>query len=245
MWLVVVGILFFMKRGLAESSSSFPATPGFDIPCGPGPEEKVGEAGKAARVDEVVEEEEEWDPVRARWANREVYRFAMEHLLPEKDQVIVDVGTGSGHKLIEMLGHHKKTYGLERAKQIERFKLKERYPDRAWIAVDEQDELNYGRIAKDLPRHIDLLLCIDLMDHVQDEAALADFLKHFPYKTLLVSVTKSYTRMAADPAWLSSFTVRSKHIGDNSMWWVLDPVYPVDEPSYVEFGQEFIPYSAL
>lgn len=87
---------------------------------------------------------------------REVYEAAGV-LMKEKDlQQVLDVGCGSGYKLIKYLGEFTTT-GVDVTSMIETNRL--RYPGRTWISTDDFVPKAHST---------DMLICADVIEHVAD-----------------------------------------------------------------------------
>jgi 2-polyprenyl-3-methyl-5-hydroxy-6-metoxy-1,4-benzoquinol methylase len=95
---------------------------------------------------------------------KEVYEAAREIMRTHKLQTVYDVGCGSGYKLVHILGDFLTT-GIDVPETIEI--VRSRYPDRVWL-VCGFDEV-------DLPK-ADLVICSDVIEHVDDPDALMRFL---------------------------------------------------------------------
>ncbi len=91
---------------------------------------------------------------------REVYAFAAEFMQTNQYQSVLDFGCGSGHKLIQYLGQFQ-TIGIELPETLTFLKVK--YPTRTWLEAGEIDSH---------ANKIDLIVCADVIEHVQDPEEL-------------------------------------------------------------------------
>ena len=101
-------------------------------------------------------------------AQRNVYTYAASIA---DVRSIVDLGTGSGAKLIEFFGA-KKTLGLDVAEKIAL--AKQRFPDRQW----------------ELPTHpieCDLLICADVIEHLADPLELIETINAGRWRHCVIS----------------------------------------------------------
>lgn len=109
----------------------------------------------------------------------EVYLYAKKILENENLNTIVDVGCGSGYKLIKYFDKYN-TVGIETEPCISF--LNETYPDKIWI--------NSGEPEKSFPKYkqnCDILICSDVIEHIVDPQKLINFLNTFDFKYLIIS----------------------------------------------------------
>jgi len=102
----------------------------------------------------------------------EVYSVA--HGLAKKFQAttILDVGCGGGFKLMKFFKDYDTT-GVDLQPAIDRLKVK--YPDRKWATTVE-------------PRYTaDIVICSDVIEHVDEPDALCDFIKSVKPKFVVLS----------------------------------------------------------
>ncbi len=95
---------------------------------------------------------------------REVYEVARDLMRERGWRTVNDVGCGSGFKLVHILGEFETT-GIDLPETIAR--VRRRYPDRCWL------EGSFD--ALDVPA-ADLVICSDVIEHVEDPDALMQFL---------------------------------------------------------------------
>lgn len=97
-----------------------------------------------------------------------VYRVAAR-LARQQDLVpVVDVGCGTGHKLVHRVGAVTDRFaGADQSSAIALARAT--FPDRTWVEGDIGDEVFWSRLAEVDPR---LVLCVDVIEHVDDPVAL-------------------------------------------------------------------------
>lgn len=120
------------------------------------------------------------------WQN-EVYQTAL--LLAEVLglETVMDFGCGSGFKLMKYFAKFK-TVGVDLPEALPR--LQQKYPDRHWCASD------FG-VAQG---GIDLLICSDVIEHVDEPDGFLALLKNFHPQWLVIS-TPDRKLMARYPRW--------------------------------------------
>ncbi len=105
----------------------------------------------------------------------EVYQAARRFADEQGLHVILDVGCGSGYKLIKYFADEE-TLGLELPETLAF--LQEKYPDRAWALSD---------FANPPREKFGLTICSDVIEHLQDPDALLVFLAHVDCEYFLFS----------------------------------------------------------
>lgn len=95
---------------------------------------------------------------------REVYESAQALMREHRLATVLDVGCGSGFKLVHILGEFETT-GVDLAPTIEH--VRRHYPDRNWV------DGSFENI--ELPK-ADLVICADVLEHVADPDALMHFI---------------------------------------------------------------------
>lgn len=106
---------------------------------------------------------------------KEVYQLTNDVALKENYKTIIDIGCGSGYKLIHQLGNFDTT-GIE-VDPTYSF-LIEKYPDRKWLLFDT--------VAPEKLK-ADLLVCADVIEHLPDPDDLLEFISAIDFKELLIS----------------------------------------------------------
>lgn len=105
------------------------------------------------------------------WQN-DVYRLAKKVAMKEGLKTVLDVGCGSGYKLLKYFKRFP-TVGSEVEPTLSW--LKERYPDRAWLPLDG------------LALKYDLVISADVIEHVPDPDALLEMIKRVHPKRVVIS----------------------------------------------------------
>ncbi len=96
-----------------------------------------------------------------------VYRWAAR-IAAAGRPVVLDVGCGSGDKLVDRVAPRAgTTIGVDQPSGIRL--AEERFPDHRWLARDLEDEATWDELAGLRP---DLVLCSDVVEHVEDPALL-------------------------------------------------------------------------
>lgn len=106
---------------------------------------------------------------------KEVYQLAGEIARKNNYQHILDVGCGSGYKLVHMLSAFHTT-GIEVDPTFSW--LKQQYPDRQWLLFDDITPSSL---------HTDLIVCADVIEHLPNPDDLLDFISDISFKQLVIS----------------------------------------------------------
>ena len=106
---------------------------------------------------------------------REVYELARFYLDKYSYTDVVDIGCGSGFKLLQYFSHCHTT-GIDVDATYE-FLLK-KYPDRHWIEASEKSRY---------PVRTDLVICADVIEHLEDPASLIETIKRIDFHLLFLS----------------------------------------------------------
>jgi SAM-dependent methyltransferase len=114
-------------------------------------------------------------------SQREVYQYCAAFMTAEKLETVVDVGCGSGFKLLTYLGQFK-TVGIETEPCYSA--LKRDYPEREWRLSGEPEKSFAGFDDSTAP---DVVLCCDVIEHIVDPDVLLDYLLQLDAKYYIVS----------------------------------------------------------
>lgn len=109
----------------------------------------------------------------------EVYLFTKTFMKDRGYRKVIDVGCGSGYKLVHHLGEFD-TLGIE-TEPCYSF-LKETYPDRNWH-ISGEPEISFPS------DHLDaeMVLCVDVIEHIRDPKLLIDYLLSLKFKHCIIS----------------------------------------------------------
>ncbi len=106
---------------------------------------------------------------------KEVYLLAKDILAEKGFQSVIDIGCGSGYKLIQYLGAYK-TIGIEVGKTYQW--LKQNYPGREWLLFDETNPTTL---------YTDLIICSDVIEHNENPDSLIAFIRSIQSKQIIFS----------------------------------------------------------
>lgn len=109
----------------------------------------------------------------------EVYEFAKNLLDEKKFSRIVDVGCGSGFKLIKYFDNYD-TIGIETEPCFSN--LIKKYPNKKWIKSGEPEK-NFSNFST----KTDIIICADVIEHLLDPDLLISYINLFEYKYLIIS----------------------------------------------------------
>ena len=113
----------------------------------------------------------------------EVYDYAKMLAVQNSYKTILDLGCGSGYKLIKFFGDSEfKKYGIDVEKTCA--PLRTKYPNATWISYDMDNEIG---LPNRLPKDIDLIICADVIEHLRDPDRLMKLLGEINYKLLILS----------------------------------------------------------
>ena len=104
----------------------------------------------------------------------EVYSYAKNRFLQENFTSTLDIGCGSGFKLIKYFNNSKTTC-LEVGASLEF--LKKKYSDKSWMKSD----FNHS------PEDHDLIICSDVIEHLSNPEDLLSFISKINFKLLVIS----------------------------------------------------------
>ena len=112
---------------------------------------------------------------------KEVYEFCCSFMKQNKLNNVIDVGCGSGYKLINILGEFN-TVGIETEPCYSI--LKQRYPLRKWLLSGEKEKsfLSYDEINEP-----DVVICSDVIEHIVNPNILLDYVLSLNSKYYIIS----------------------------------------------------------
>lgn len=120
-------------------------------------------------------------------AQREVYQYCAAFMAAKKLQTVVDVGCGSGFKLITYLGNFE-TVGIETEPCVSALKMA--YPERTWLLSGEPERSFLAAIDNYLP---DVVLCCDVIEHIVDPDSLIGYLLSLNASYYIISTPCRFT----------------------------------------------------
>jgi len=104
----------------------------------------------------------------------EIYLHALGLMKKDSLQKVIDIGCGSGYKLVTYLGEYE-TIGLELDENLDF--LNEKYPNKKWMESD----FNLKGLKTDV------LICSDVIEHLVNPNELIDFIKNIDFEYLVLS----------------------------------------------------------
>jgi SAM-dependent methyltransferase len=107
----------------------------------------------------------------------EVYLYALGMMKKYNLNSIIDIGCGSGYKLITYLGEYD-TLGIELPENVAW--LQEKYPNRKWLSVEFSE-------GEKLKLAADLVICADVIEHLVEPNELLSFIKSINHKYCIIS----------------------------------------------------------
>lgn len=111
---------------------------------------------------------------------KEVYVYVNEIMKKYNLKKVIDVGCGSGYKLVKYLGEYE-TIGFE-TEPCYSF-LQNKYPNKKWVKSGEKEE-SFVEI-KD--KNCDIIMASDVIEHIRNPDELIKFMKNFNTKYFLFS----------------------------------------------------------
>jgi 2-polyprenyl-3-methyl-5-hydroxy-6-metoxy-1,4-benzoquinol methylase len=108
------------------------------------------------------------------WQN-EVYRFAREIADQRELRSVIDIGCGSGHKLMKYF-RDRETIGLDVEKTC--VVLRRRYPERRWQVCDF--------LSADVPK-AELVIASDVIEHLADPNQMLEFIQRIAPAHIIIS----------------------------------------------------------
>jgi SAM-dependent methyltransferase len=117
---------------------------------------------------------------------KEVYTFCADLMKKNNFNIVIDIGCGSGYKLIKYLKEYN-TIGIETEPCYSM--LCNKYPDRNW-KLSGEIEKNFN----DYPeiKTCDIIICSDVIEHIIDPDILVDYLLSFNSKYYIISTPCRY-----------------------------------------------------
>jgi len=114
-------------------------------------------------------------------AQKEVYDFCKIFMEKNKFNNVIDVGCGSGYKLVRFLGEFN-TIGIETEPCYSH--LKSKYPLRKWLLSGEKEKsfMMYDDLFE-----TDVVICSDVIEHIIDPDVLLDYLISLNSKYYIIS----------------------------------------------------------
>ncbi len=113
-------------------------------------------------------------PLQDQW-QKEVYEFARECALRHGIGRVIDIGCGSGYKLVNNFQAPEfETLGTELPRTLAR--LKDKYPDRTWL-----------RQVTDLEARAGLVICSDVIEHVKNPHEFLEHLRSLKAELYVIS----------------------------------------------------------
>jgi SAM-dependent methyltransferase len=106
---------------------------------------------------------------------KEVYQLAADIADEHNCTTILDVGCGSGYKLVNQLGKYN-TIGIEVNPTFDW--LQRKYPNRKWLLFDEVEPAKL---------QADLVICADVIEHLANPDDLLDFISEINFWKLIIS----------------------------------------------------------
>jgi SAM-dependent methyltransferase len=105
----------------------------------------------------------------------EVYLHAWGLMKKYNLKSVLDIGCGSGYKLMTYLNDYETT-GIELPVNVDFLRAK--YPQRQWITKDFSEQMD---------RPYDVIICSDVVEHIPDPDQLLDFISRIRFNFLVMS----------------------------------------------------------
>lgn len=105
----------------------------------------------------------------------EVYKHAHEILTSNNFNSVLDVGAGSGYKLLKYFGENN-TIGIDLQQTVDF--LNDKYPQKKWLSHD---------ISENLDLNVDIVIASDIIEHILEPNILLDFMKNINFKFGIIS----------------------------------------------------------
>ena len=133
--------------------------------------------GYVSRLEPGHHDDSDWEDQ----SQDEVYQYCAKVMNQNGLQTVVDVGCGSGFKLIKYLSEYK-TIGTETEPCYSL--LKEKYPTREWYLAGEPEKSFFENPNIQNP---DVVICCDVIEHIIDPDDLLDHLISLNAKYYIIS----------------------------------------------------------
>jgi 2-polyprenyl-3-methyl-5-hydroxy-6-metoxy-1,4-benzoquinol methylase len=121
-------------------------------------------------------------PYKDEW-QRSVYELAASLAAKLDKPSVIDVGCGSAYKLVHMLGQYE-IAGIEVEPTYSW--LKKTYPQHKWLLFDE---------TKPSLLKSDIIICSDVIEHIEDPDSLLDFLQDIDFQYLVLSTPERDSKL--------------------------------------------------
>ena len=109
----------------------------------------------------------------------DVYETALDVLMTNNYNNVIDIGTGSGFKLIKYFSKYN-TIGVDLEPTLSF--LKNTYPNNTWLNLDELD----------LTSEYDLIICSDVIEHIPEPTSFIEKLNKFNFKKIVFSTPDKF-----------------------------------------------------
>lgn len=162
---------------------------------------------------------------------KEVYVFGQSIMKRYGLHTVVDVGCGSGYKLVKYLGNHN-TIGIETEPCISF--LRKTYPSRFWLNSGEPEK---SFCSYDI--NVDLVICSDVIEHILDPNNLIAFLQSLNAKYYIIStpcrqrLVDHFGRTPLDPpqnkAHVREWTMNEFKSYISKFFTILESCYGIDQ----------------
>lgn len=125
---------------------------------------------------------------------KEVYLYVKSFMETNNLKKVIDIGCGSGYKLIKYLGNFE-TIGYETEPCISF--LRNKYPNNTWINSGESEK-SFG---ENNNLQCDIIMASDVIEHIRDPNKLIEFMKTFNTKYFLISTPCRKILAETMPKW--------------------------------------------
>ena len=108
----------------------------------------------------------------------EIYKHAKQLTVENDFRSILDIGCGSGYKLIKYFPEYN-TLGIDLPETVKY--LNNKYPDRLWQSVDIESK------QKEIQQPYDMVLAVDIIEHLLDPDILLNFIGKIDFQLCIIS----------------------------------------------------------